>query len=149
VSAGAESEPTDVRAVAEAVADVLAERGLVVPAARVSTPRVLDARQVGLLLGRDRQWVYDHAAELGGFRYGDGPRARLGFDLAVLERWKRGRQMNQTEAGPSASRRGPRRRVLASAKLIPYEPSGSGSSDKAPRGNMDNRGRGRRPREET
>jgi hypothetical protein len=73
VSAGAESEPTDVRAVAEAVADVLAERGLVVPAARVSTPRVLDARQVGLLLGRDRQWVYDHAAELGGSAMAMGP----------------------------------------------------------------------------
>ena len=26
-------------------------------------------------------WVYEHAAELGAFRFGNGPKARIGFDL--------------------------------------------------------------------
>lgn len=76
----------DLRALAEALADVLLERGLLVAGARGSVARVLNAAQVGVLLGRDRHWVYAHARELGGFRFGDGPRARLGFDLAAVER---------------------------------------------------------------
>lgn len=51
----AEPKWNDVRALAEALADVLAERGLVVPAGSTSAARVLDASEVGLLLGRDRQ----------------------------------------------------------------------------------------------
>jgi hypothetical protein len=81
-----------VRTVAEAVADVLVERGLVVGAPE-HVPRVLDALEVGRLIGRDRRWVYAHAEELGGFRYGNGPKARLGFDRAVVERWTRERQI--------------------------------------------------------
>lgn len=76
----------DLRAIAEVLADVLEARGVV--AAPPEPPgRVLDAVQVARLLGRDRRWVYAHAEELGGFRYADGPRARLGFDLDVIERW--------------------------------------------------------------
>jgi hypothetical protein len=80
----------DIRAVAEALADVLCERGLV---ASGSPARVLDAAEVADLLGRDRQWVYAHAGELGAFRYGDGPKARIGFDLVTVEQWKRDRQI--------------------------------------------------------
>ena len=76
----------DIRAVAEALADVLFERGLV---AAGSPARVLDAAQVADLLGRDRQWVYAHAGELGAFRYGDGPKARIGFDVVTVEQWAR------------------------------------------------------------
>jgi hypothetical protein len=114
----------DIRAVAEALADVLAERGLVMPA---SPARVLDAAQVAELLGRDRQWVYAHAGELGAFRYGDGPKARIGFDLVTVEQWKRERQIR----GASPPRRRNRRRSSAvgvgAARLIPYDVSGSGT----------------------
>jgi hypothetical protein len=109
----------DLRAFAEAVADVLVERGLVVGTG--GGPRVLDAAGVAEILGRDRQWVYDHAEELGAFRYGDGPRARLGFDLPSIERWKRGRRRDRAK---------PARRTAGSAKpasLIPYEGSGRGA----------------------
>jgi hypothetical protein len=108
----------DVRAVAEAVVDVLEERGLVVSALE-QPARVLDAVQVGRLIGRDRRWVYAHAEELGGFRYGKGPRARLGFDLAVIERWKRDQQISTVKAQQPRRGRPPKR--LAAAGLIPFE----------------------------
>jgi hypothetical protein len=114
----------DIRAVAEALADVLFERGLV---AAGSPARVLDASQVADLLGRDRQWVYAHAGELGAFRYGDGPKARIGFDLVTVEQWKRERQI-RSESPP---RRRDRRRSSAvgvgATRLIPYDVPGSGT----------------------
>ena len=117
-----EAELLDVRAVAEALADVLAQRGLVVMAAPRSPTRILDAMQVGLLIGRDRRWVYTHAAELGGFRYGDGPRARLGFDLAAVERWKHDRQAGSKRAKGARGRRRSSGLVLdRGARLIPFE----------------------------
>lgn len=114
------SAPLDVRAFAEAVADVLTERGLV-GARLAGEGRILDAAEVSLLLGRDRRWVYEHASELGAFRYGDGPRARLGFDLSAIERWRRGRQTSpdrrRSRNGTSAaSARG------RGAKLIEFDP---------------------------
>jgi hypothetical protein len=114
----------DIRAVAEALADVLFERGIV---AAGSPARVLDAAQVADLLGRDRQWVYAHAGELGAFRYGDGPKARIGFDLVTVEQWKRDRQI-RSESPP---RRRDRRRSSAArvraTRLIPYDVPGSGT----------------------
>ena len=114
----------DIRAVAEALADVLFERGLV---ASRSPARVLDAAQVADLLGRDRQWVYAHAGELGAFRYGDGPKARIGFDLVTVEQWKRDRQIRTN----SPARRRDRRRSSAvgvgATRLIPYDVPGPGT----------------------
>jgi len=91
---------SDARAVAEALADVLVERGLLVDAA-AGQARVLDVNNVAKLLGRRRAWVYEHAVELGAFRFGNGPKARLGFDVASIERWKRERQVR---ASSSSSR---------------------------------------------
>lgn len=124
---GKKTPLSDFRALAEVVADVLAERGLVVQAATTSPVRVLDAAQVARLLGRDRHWVYDHAGELGAFRYGDGPRARLGFDLVAVERWKRERQI-RANAPQAASGRGRRRPSVDSASdLIPHRAPGPGA----------------------
>ena len=94
----------ELRALAEMVADVLVERGIV--GATTPSGRVLDAAAVARLLGRERQWVYDHADELGAFRYGDGPRARLGFDA---------QPSRALEAGAPArtARRARRRRATA------------------------------------
>ena len=91
----------DVRALAEAVADVLEERGLV-PA--VTPGIVLTVADVARLLGRRRQWVYEHAAELGAFRFGCGPKARLGLDRNAIESWKRKQQIRR----PPATARPPR-----------------------------------------
>ena len=69
-----------VRAVAEAVVQLLVERGLLITPSQGVDRRILTAADVALVLGRSRHWVYAHADELGAFRYGNGPRARLGFD---------------------------------------------------------------------
>jgi hypothetical protein len=110
------------RAVAEALADVLVERGLVIAAESRSPRRILDAAKVAEMLGRDRHWVYAHAPELGAFRFGDGPRARLGFDLVALERWKRARAREKNGRRPTRPPR-PRARRDAGRGLIPYEPA--------------------------
>jgi len=111
----------ELRALAEMVADVLVERGIVGESPAPSS-RVLDAAAVARHLGRERQWVYDHANELGAFRYGDGPRARLGFDARQVDRWMRDRQQNDPERAAQ-----PRRRPLTEGTLIPYEGSGRGA----------------------
>ena len=128
MNGGEERALSDVRAVAEALADVLAERGLVVSAAPASPARVLDAAQVAVLLGRERHWVYEHAGELGAFRYGDGPRARLGFDLLAVERWMRERQI-RGPAQPASGRRRRQRRLVNVADPIRYDAPSSGGYD--------------------
>jgi predicted DNA-binding transcriptional regulator AlpA len=116
------SEDADhVQAIAEAVADVLAERGLVVYAGPSPSARILKVAEVARLLGRSAAWVYEHAAELGAIRMGSGPRARIGFDVATIDQWKRDHQT------PAQQTRGPRRRprratVPSGANLLPYEP---------------------------
>lgn len=117
-------DPTagDVRAIAEAIADVLAERGLVVYAGPSGSARILNAREVSKLLGRSAQWVYAHATELGAIRMGNGPKARIGFDLASIEQWKRDHQIRPPEPRKPPRRR-PRRKLSQATNLIPYEPS--------------------------
>jgi hypothetical protein len=117
---------SDVRAIAEAVAEVLEERGLL-PGAAAPPARVLNVADVARLLGRSPGWVYEHAGELGAFRFGAGPRARIGFDHEAIERWKRDRQIRQA---PAAARKRPEHRrsrlrtaPAAAVDLIPYEPA--------------------------
>ena len=47
---------------------------------------LIDAAEVARRLGVSREYVYDHAAELGAERLGTGPRARLRFDPVNLGR---------------------------------------------------------------
>jgi predicted DNA-binding transcriptional regulator AlpA len=111
MSEGRSPQDVDLRRLAELLADVLTERGLI---DSLSAARVLDAAEVARLLGRDRQWVYGHAAELGAFRYGDSPKGRLGFDLSAIERWKADRRL-----APAPRRRRPHMR--GRPDLIPYD----------------------------
>jgi predicted DNA-binding transcriptional regulator AlpA len=115
----------EIRALAEAVADVLEQRGLLWSAAPAAG-RVLNVADVATLLGRSRPWVYEHAAELGAFRFGNGPKARIGFDRDSIERWKRDHQILRSSPPVSqAPRRGRPRKtaVPATVSLIPYNPS--------------------------
>jgi len=120
----------DVHAIAEAVADVLAERGLVVYAGPGASARVLNASEVSKLLGRSAPWVYAHATELGAIRMGNGPKARIGFDLSNIEQWKRDNRIRPPEARKEP-RRGRRQNTASrAANLIPYEPAPYGRSIK-------------------
>ena len=108
MSGGGDRAKDEILALAEAVADVLEERGLVAPA-EPAPGRVLKVADVAKLLGRSRPWVYEHAAELGAFRFGSGPKGRIGFDREGIERWKRDRQIRSrphrhTRRGGAAAR---------------------------------------------
>ncbi len=115
----------DIRALAEAVVDVLEERGLL-SAPEESPGRVLNVADVARLLGRSPAWVYEHAAELGAFKFGSGPKARIGFDRQAIERWKRERQIGRSEPGTPRIRRRSRSRDIADLSLIPYDAPGGG-----------------------
>lgn len=116
-----------IRAIAEAVVELLVERGIIA-AAPIHDGRVLSAAEAARLLGRRRQWVYEHAAELGGFRYGTGRRAPLGFDRLELERWKHEHQLPRPAANGRGRRRAPRSTSPRGANLIPFEPMKEGRS---------------------
>lgn len=66
-----------VRTIAEHVADLLS-------ADMATGRRLVSAAEVARELNVGRQWVYEHAEELGARRLGDGPRARLRFDLETV-----------------------------------------------------------------
>ena len=111
----------DMQALVDAIADALVERGLIGSPA-TSAIRVVSARQLAELLRRDRRWVYEHAHELGGFRYGDGPRARLGFDLAAVQEWKQRRRDAFAKTARTRPKRAPGGLMSARAgALIPFE----------------------------
>jgi hypothetical protein len=117
-----------IREIAEAVVELLVERGILIPPAPVHDGRVLSATEAARLLGRRCQWVYEHAAELGGFRYGTGRRARLGFDRIEIERWKHENQLPRPAASGQGRRRPPRSNTSRGANLIPFEPMTEGRS---------------------
>lgn len=72
----------DIEAVAKRVVDLLEERH--------SSVGLVDAKTLAHLLDVRPEWVRDHADELGALRLGDGPRARMKFDVAeARERIKR------------------------------------------------------------
>jgi hypothetical protein len=66
--------------------DVIAERVAELVHMEPARGRMVDAATVAAELGVERPWVYQHAAELGARRLGDGPRARLRFDLETVRR---------------------------------------------------------------
>ena len=47
---------------------------------------LIDAQELADELGVARDWVYANAQRLGGVRLGDGPRARLRFDVELARR---------------------------------------------------------------
>lgn len=84
---------------------------------------LLTAAQVAGRVGVERSWVYAHAEELGVVRIGIGPRPRVRFDPAVLERCVAG--VSRRPAASSSSRR--RRSRPASVSLLPIVPSTASS----------------------
>jgi hypothetical protein len=65
-------------AIAERVAELLGAEN--VPGGH----RLMSAAEVAHELNVGRQWVYEHAEELGARRLGDSPRGRLRFDLETV-----------------------------------------------------------------
>lgn len=70
--------------------------------------RLLSASELARHLGVTRPWVYQHAVELGARRLGDGPKARLRFELdTALEAWGRSRAWRSVgnESSPAGESR--------------------------------------------
>ena len=114
---------------ADALADRLAERlQREVPAAGAGT--LLDAKEVARRCGRSRDWVYEHAEDLGAIRLGDageGKRPRLAFEPARVDAYlARGRATHRepdAATPPSRVRRRPRRvQPATDAPLLPIKP---------------------------
>jgi hypothetical protein len=102
-------DPELVEAIARRVAELLVGADLPEPS------RLVDAAAVARELGVERDWVYNHARQLGGVRLG-GPRGRLRFDLAVVRERLGG-------AEPDAWRppRRPARRAKLTSKALRRE----------------------------
>jgi hypothetical protein len=85
-------DPRLVAEIVDRLSDAIVERVVEAIRAEGIIPRShasmswLDAKAVAELLGVDRDWVYEHADELGASRIGRGPRPRLRFPPDILER---------------------------------------------------------------
>lgn len=108
------------RRVADLLADGTRERG-----------DLVDAATLARLLGISRGAVYANAAALGAVRLGDGPKARLRFDVerarAAMTSGEPSRQPSGAESPtPPEKKRGRRRsRSGTSVPLLPIDPSAS------------------------
>lgn len=98
----------EIEAVATRVADLLKEQQ--------PDAELVDAAAIARLFGVSRDFVYQHADELGAVRLGDGPKARLRFDPTRV-----GRVLRRPPEKPTpASRRHTRRRATRrSSSLLP------------------------------
>ena len=54
--------------------------------------QLLDPKKLAAALNVSLDYVYAHAADLGAMRLGDGPKARLRFDLQTAQRAMRARK---------------------------------------------------------
>jgi hypothetical protein len=80
---------------------------------------LVDAATLGRELGVSRQFVYDHAEELGVIRLGSGRRPRLRFDLEVAKRSCRQSLTGTTSPAASAHSAGARSRRASRPDLLP------------------------------
>jgi len=78
VSAPVRLDDLSVAAIAERVVELLREEGV--------GPDPIDAAEVARRLGVSRDYVYEHAEELGAIRLGEGSRGRLRFDPVTVHK---------------------------------------------------------------
>jgi len=103
-------DPRMIAEIADRLSDAIVERIVeairaegIIPQGRTSAPW-LDAKAVAELLDVERDWVYEHADELGASRIGSGTRPRLRFPPDILER-QRGHRPSPKPAAQPAKRR--------------------------------------------
>jgi hypothetical protein len=104
----------------EELAELLADK---LEARRVERSRWVNADAVAEHLAVDVSYVYEHAAELGARRLGDGPRARLRFRFELVDEalCVAGRESEAPQTRTATRKRGRRRRaaVGTGAPLLP------------------------------
>ena len=77
---------------------------------------LIDARELAAELGVARDWVYANAERLGGVRLGNGPRARLRFDVGVA---RQALAAGGNRARPPSDGSAPRRRGRPRRDAVP------------------------------
>lgn len=107
-------DDASVEAVARRVADLLRGEGI--------AGKLIDTVEVARRFNVSRDFVYDHADDLGAIRLGSGPKARLRFDPVVVA------EQLATSASPDAevphrANPKPRRRKSATVALLPVRGS--------------------------
>jgi predicted DNA-binding transcriptional regulator AlpA len=117
--AAAELTPEAIEQIAQRVAELLGRGQVGHPP---DSPRLLEASQLAHRLGVSREWVYEHATELGAITIGDGPKPRLRFDpemaAAALARRRRSPDPVATKPQDTPPRRR-RPRPTTSVPLLP------------------------------
>lgn len=83
----------------DAIAEATARRVVEIMTPPAATFALVGARELARELGVSLDYVYSHAAELGGMRLGSGRRARMRFDL------DRARLALETRRKPPSGRR--------------------------------------------
>ena len=91
--------PESLEAIAQRVAELL----------RGEPTELIDAAEVARRFTLSRDYVYEHAAELGAVRIGSGPKARLRFDPAIVRERMTGLSV-QSRSEPQQENRSPVRR---------------------------------------
>ncbi|HEY7892715.1 MAG TPA: hypothetical protein VIC05_10960 [Solirubrobacteraceae bacterium] len=94
--------PESIEAIARRVVELLEEQ-------RLAPGGLLSVSQLAKHLKLNRSWVYEHATDLGAIRLGDGPKARLRFDLQTATEALQHHQAQQNTASPSTSKAKQRR----------------------------------------
>ena len=84
---------------------LLADRGVAPPS------RLLSAGELAARLGSLRDWVYNHAGELGAVPLSEGARPRLGFDWSEVLRCLQERAAKRSASTVEPKRTKPRKRT--------------------------------------
>lgn len=99
--------PKDIEAIAERIVDRLIEQGR--PSAGIGLATAAD---VARLYGVTPSWVYANKKRLGAVKLGDGPKARLRFDLEQVDEELRPRTASHSRPRQRMRRGRPRTTAL-------------------------------------
>lgn len=91
------------------------------PSPAQTAPTLIDATDVAERFGKTRDWVYDHADDLGAVRLGDGPRPRLAFDSQRVAAYIDGQVARPTPPPTEIETPRPRRRRRRREQLTPAD----------------------------
>lgn len=129
MSAEVRLDASSIEAVALRVVELLREGDSDIA---VAAPELIDAAEVARRFRLSRDYVYDHADDLGAIRVGNGPRPRLRFDPAVVAKRltpcsdSKGSQATEPRTGQPKTRPRRRRSTGAESQLLPIRPAGRG-----------------------
>jgi hypothetical protein len=110
-----ELAPQTIEQIAGRVAQLLRHDRLLGDAGPAREPGWMTVKELAAHLKLNPAWVYEHADELGAIRTGNGPKARLRFDLQTATEALKRHQRQTTPAAASRLRRAPQPRT-------PYSP---------------------------